>query len=97
MLLLTAIAFTLSTGFAAPANLPTPDSYGFNWLQPNSQCKKISAKEMEKFKTCHVETHTFGLNISAYQCNTSTKKELIIYKTAAQCQQALETMQANAP
>jgi len=39
----------------------------------------------------------FGIDVSSKACRVSKKVELIVYETRMQCQEGLETMQANAP
>jgi len=74
---------------------PSAGGYGFNWLAPETaSCKKLEAKDLAKAK-CTVSSNAFGLDIEAHACKVSDRVELIVYKTAAQCQQGLETMQAN--
>jgi hypothetical protein len=72
-----------AAGPTAVDSLPKPGSYGFNWLDAGSQCKKLTAKDLAAVKSCTVSTNAFGLELKSHAC------------TAAHCQEALETMQAN--
>ena len=74
-------------------------SYGFDWLEPDStRCMQITAKEIEKFEDCrYSKEYSFGLGLDAYSCKVNARNEYILLKTKAHCQEALETMQANAP
>lgn len=80
---------------AADPALPKPGSFGFNWLDANSQCKKLTAKDLAALSKCEVSTNGFGLELKSHMCKVSNRVELVIYETAEQCQVALETMQAN--
>jgi hypothetical protein len=73
-------------------------SYGFDWLNPTkARCIKINSKLSAKFQGCdYSKSYSFGLNYDAYSCKISSNSEYILLKTKAQCQKALETMQANA-
>jgi hypothetical protein len=84
-----------STSIAAADSRPKPGSFGFNWLDPDSSCKQLSAKDLAKASKCTVSPNAFGLDLKSHQCKVSARVEWVVYETAAQCQQALETMQAN--
>ena len=92
---LTLAAFLLLATTANP--MPQPGSYGFNWLDAASHCKKLSAKDLASVKSCTTSTNAFGLELESHMCKVNKHVELMVYKTAAQCQEALETMQANGP
>lgn len=92
-----AIAVLAASGASATGGLPAPGSYGFNWLDAASHCQKITAKELAGISKCTVSTDAFGLQLTAHVCKINANVELMIYPTAAQCQEALETMQANGP
>ena len=97
-LLLTMILLAVSTSTVGAADSrPKAGSYGFNWLDPDSQCKKLSDKDLKKAPKCTVTDNAFGLDLKSHACKIDKDVELIVYETAAQCQQALETMQANGP
>ena len=90
------VALLLSASAATAAgHLPPAGSYGFNWLDPKSQCRKLTDKDLAKVSKCTVTANAFGLDLESHACRVSAHVELIVYETAAQCQQALETMQAN--
>jgi hypothetical protein len=93
LLLFANLAFCADEGFSLVGG------YGFDWLKPQStRCTKITAKEAEKFKNCdYSKEHAFGLDMYAYACRVNARSEFIVLKTKPQCQDAFETMQANAP
>ena len=82
---------------AAADQRPQPGSYGFNWLDAESQCKELTAKDLAAAPTCTVNNDAFGLRLQSHVCKVNAKIELMVYQTAAQCREALETMQANGP
>ena len=94
---MSAVALLLLAASAGTAaeRLPPAGSYGFNWLDPESQCRKLTDKDLAKVSKCTVTANAFGLDLQSHACRVSAHVELIVYRTAAQCQQALETMQAN--
>jgi metallo-beta-lactamase class B len=74
---------------------PVAGGYGFNWLDPeHAACRKLRAEDLAK-ATCTANANAFGLELKSRACRVSEHVELIVYKTAAQCGQGLETMQAN--
>ena len=81
----------------AADRVPPPGSYGFNWLDANSHCRKLTDKDMASVSKCTVSTNAFGLELKSHVCKVNSHVELMVYKTAAQCKEALETMQANGP
>jgi hypothetical protein len=92
-----ALVLLLAAAPAAPATVPMPKagSFGFNWLDAKSHCKKLTAKDLAPIKACERSNNAFGLDTNPLMCKVSAKVELVIYDTAAQCQEGLETMQAN--
>jgi len=93
-----AMVLLAASGVSAADRLPPAGSYGFNWLEPETAtCKQLSAKDLAKVKTCTLSDNAFGLELKSHACRVSDGVELIVYKTKAQCQEGLETMQANAP
>jgi len=98
---ITGTAFFLLTNlaFGAEATFPIVGSYGFDWLKPQStRCTQIMAKKATKFKHCNCsKDYAFGLDLFAYSCKVNARSEYILLKTKSQCQEAFETMQANAP
>ena len=90
-----AVLALATSGVAAAERMPKPGSYGFNWLDPtHATCRKLGEKDLAKAK-CTASANAFGLEVESHACKISARVELIVYKTAAQCQQGLETMQAN--
>jgi hypothetical protein len=86
-----------ASGNPTDPNLPLPGSHGFNWLDPESQCREISEKDIARSRSCEVSDNGFGLDLKSHKCTVDEDTELMVYATAADCQQALETMQANGP
>ena len=78
-------------------NLPPPGSHGFNWLDPDSPCREITEEDIARFQSCEASDNGFGLDLKSHMCKIDADTELMVYDTEAQCQQALETMQANGP
>jgi len=81
----------------AGAHAPAPGSFGFNWLAADSHCKKLSAHDLSKVSQCTASNNAFGLSSKSQLCKVDSHVEYMVYKTQAQCQEALETMQANGP
>ena len=81
----------------AADRMPQPGSHGFNWLDAESHCKKLTRKDLAPVSNCTISTNAFGLQLKSHVCKVNSHIELMVYKTAAQCQEALETMQANGP
>ena len=90
LLLLSAAATASDAGVK-----PKPGSWGFNWLDPDSPCKQITAKDLAPIKKCKTSPNAFGIDLKSHQCQLNDSVELVIYDTKEQCQQAWETMQAN--
>jgi hypothetical protein len=87
-----------AAGATASDARPKPGSYGFDWLHPESaECREMTAKDIAAMKACVDSANAFGLDIPSKACRVDEEVELIVYDTAAQCQEGLETMQANAP
>ena len=86
-----------ASAVAAPERMPQPGSYAFNWLDESSHCKKLSAKDLAPVKSCAITNNAFGLELNSHVCKVNSHIELMVYKTAAQCKEALETMHANGP
>lgn len=94
-----ALSIILLAAFSATAadRMPPPGSYGFNWLDASSRCRKLTDKDLAQAKECTVSHNAFGLQLDSHLCKIDARTELMVYKTQAQCQEALETMQANGP
>lgn len=84
-----------ASGISAAGAMPKPGSYGFNWLDPKSDCKKVTKQDVASFKKCTVTPNAFGLELRSHMCEVDARTEIVVYENAAQCQEALETMQAN--
>jgi hypothetical protein len=83
-------------GSSAVESRPSPGSFGFNWLDPESStCRSLTDEDLAAFKKCASSKNAFGLDIDSVACTVDAKVEYIVYKDAAQCQQAFEAMQAN--
>ena len=92
-----ALIVLFATGLvtASDSSLPPAGSYGFNWLDPASECREITAADIAKFKHCEASTNAIGQDLPAHACKVDADTEIMVYASAAQCQEALETMQAN--
>jgi hypothetical protein len=90
-------ALALASTASAAERSPKPASFAFNWLSPAATCKALSAKELAKWSKCEVNTGAFGLQLQSHSCKVSSRVEWMVYRTAAECREALETMQANGP
>ena len=90
-----AMVVLATSGVTAADRMPKPGSYGFNWLKPDSKCKKMTEKDIASFSKCTVSTNAFGLELPSHMCKVSAHVEVVVYPDAKQCQEALETMQAN--
>ena len=86
-----------ATGAMAGSHAPPAGGFGFNWLTADSHCKKLSAHDLAKASQCTVSKNAFGLPSESQLCKVDSHVEYMVYKTQAQCQQAVETMQANGP
>ena len=91
------VILVAAAGVTAADRVPPPGNYGFNWLDPESRCSKLTAKDLAPDSECTVTTNAFGLRLNSHLCRVNAHIELVVYETAAQCQEALETMHANGP
>ena len=93
------LAASVAAAPAMPTDTARPPagSYGFNWLDPDSECREITEADLEKVASCEANDNAFGLSLHSHACKVDADTELMIYADAAQCQEALETMQANGP
>jgi hypothetical protein len=72
--------------------------YGFDWLHPeNATCTRVSEPEIKTFKTCAPATTGSFTGKTGHVVCQRKDGEFLIYETKTQCQEELETMQANAP
>jgi hypothetical protein len=74
--------------------------YGFDWHKPQSaKCREITQQIVKNFKSCEPKKSrgAFGLDMPYRICATTANGEYLIYENKKNCQQALETMEANAP
>jgi len=79
---------------------PPAGSFGFDWLKLlSSKCRKLSAKDIERFGHCAParESHGFGRYAPTHKCSVNARSEWIIYSSKKQCQEEFATMEANAP
>ena len=96
--LVLSLVLLAAAGSSASDGLPKPGSYGFNWLDPeNAACRALTAKDIAAMRQCAASDNAFGIDLPSKSCRVDENVELIVYDTAEQCQQGLETMQANAP
>jgi len=92
------LPFAALASDGAGKGMPKPGSYGFNWLAPETaECRKLTEKDIKAMKSCADSANAFGIDVPSKACRVSKKVELIVYETRMQCQEGLETMQANAP
>ena len=75
------------------------DGFGFDWLAPDSaRCTRVATKDTKAFQTCAFhDSGAFGLSLAYFSCPIRKGSELLVFKSSSECQEALETMQANAP
>jgi hypothetical protein len=95
------LVFTL-LGCSAPdagGAFPLAAGFGFDWLDPESaSCERMDADMAKTAGDCEFQsTGAFGLELAYYECRRSETSTLLVFQSADACQQALETMQANAP
>ena len=91
-----ALALLAAAGTSAAGERPKPGSFGFNWLDPaNSQCRELTQADIAAFSECTVSDNAFGIDLRSHACKVDDRTEMIVYPDAGQCQQGLETMQAN--
>ena len=96
--LVLSLALLAAAGGSASGSLPKAGSYGFNWLDPETaECREMTAKDIAAMKECSDSPNAFGIELPSKACRVDEKVELIVYDTREQCQEGLETMQANAP
>jgi len=95
--LILALILVAASVATAADRMPQPGSYGFNWLDAASHCKKLTAKDLASVSKCTASTNAFGLEVESQACRVDENVELIVYRTAAQCQESIETMQSNGP
>ncbi|MEO8161153.1 MAG: hypothetical protein ABI588_07020, partial [Arenimonas sp.] len=81
------LAVLIASSAVAADRMPPPGSSGFNWLDADSQCRKLTAKDIAKFSKCTVSTNAFGLEVKSHVCTVSPRVEYMVYETAAQCQE----------
>ena len=90
-----ALLLAAATATPAPVPLPEPGIFAFNWLDPHSQCRKLAAKDLRTIKSCERSDYAFDAKSKSLMCKVNAKVELMVYDTAAQCQEGLEAMLAN--
>ena len=99
-LLLTVVAMCwCSSVRGEPPSFSVVGGFGFDWLAPETpHCVRIGESDAKKFATCEFhESGAFGLPLAYHACKRGDGGEYLVFKSAAQCREALETMQANAP
>lgn len=76
-----------------------PGGHGFNWSKPKSaRCVRLGEADVKQLKPCEFHaTGAFGLPLAYYTCPRAKGGETLVFRNAAECKEALETMQANAP
>ena len=89
----------LGVATAVAAEFALVGGYGFDWLKPKqARCARITPADAARFKACtFAASGAFGLELAYHSCPLQRGGEMIVLQSKAACQQALETMQANAP
>jgi len=84
---------------ACAAGFPIAGAYGFDWLKPKTaQCNRITPAVAAKLDPCEfADSGAFGLPLAHHTCRAGKQSEIIVFKSLAQCTEALQTMRANAP
>ncbi|MFT3664983.1 hypothetical protein [Piscinibacter sp.] len=84
---------------APVGGFPVVGSVGFVWTSPKTaKCAPISEAVAKTFKGCEFsESGAFGLPIAYHTCTRKQGGELLAFRSPAECDEALETMRANAP
>lgn len=72
---------------------------GFNWSRPKqARCNVVKAEDVKDLASCQFEpTGAFGLPLAYHTCPAKRSGELMVFRSRKECQEAFETMQANAP
>ena len=93
------VALGLAIGSAVAGEFAVVGAHGFDWTRPKSaRCKRITADDAAHFKPCtFAPSGAFGLDLAYHSCPRKGGGEVIVLATLAACQEALDTMQANAP
>ena len=86
----------LLAGAAATSAPPPPPAGVFNWLDDGSRCRVLTSREFARAR-CEASDNAFGLALPSRVCRVSDRVEWMVYRSAAECREALETMQANGP
>ena len=96
--LVLSLVLLAATGGSASDSFPKAGSYAFNWLDPeNAACRMLDDADIADMKSCAASANAFGIDLPSQACRVNEEVEFIVYDTKAHCQEALETMQANAP
>lgn len=79
------------------SDAPKVGAYGFDWLKPKiTKCRQITAADSKHFKNCDQNSSGFGGSYTpTHKCRVNDRSEWFIYSTKFQCQEELDTMQAN--
>ena len=98
ILSLSMLLLLLSTPCFAEQPQLWSESFGFDWLQPDSaQCVRITESMRARFSDCTLQDGAFGLNDSVFSCPVSEHSCYLVFESMDVCIENLETMQANAP
>ncbi|MEY4351876.1 MAG: hypothetical protein RLZZ609_117 [Cyanobacteriota bacterium] len=93
-------AFASLTTPALADGFPVVGGVGFDWLHPaRATCQTITQADAAGFQRCifDAQANAFGLRYPMHRCQASGGREYLIYASKAQCSQAFQTMEANAP
>lgn len=84
-------------GAAGP--FPVAGGHGFDWHRPRSaRCLPVDAPRAQALQPCEFHAiGAFGLALAYHACRGGRGGEVLVFRNAAECREALETMKANAP
>jgi hypothetical protein len=98
------IPLTLTVLLALPHALAADrfdvaSGHGFDWTQPRSaRCVKIEPKRAQALQPCEFHASgAFGLPLAYHACRGGGGGEVLVFRDARECREALDTMRANAP
>lgn len=98
-LAVSALSLAAQAGAGAAERFEVVGGQGFDWTRPDqARCAAITADAARRFGACRFEaTGAFGLPLAHHLCPLKGGGEVVVFRNRAQCREALETMQANAP
>jgi hypothetical protein len=83
---------------AEAPGFPVTQGFGFDWHAPETaSCMSMADRQPISFEQCEFHASgAFGLSLAYHACPMEGG-ELLIFASAADCDEALATMEANAP